>query len=229
MTAQAELTPSRSRALDEVATMIAEFFRLEGSVVRSRLRHEYEHPGLEVAAAWRAASPRTPEEITRFYQETDAYVFARFRFEREGLLPAIRVVVEPGALEEASFDVILSIEVLEHLPDPMDAMRLWHLLLRPGGLVLATESFESIGPDYPSHLESNYQFAGRTHRMMEAAGFASTYFNMDPPNYPMEFTKITPGLSGLRAQLGGKVRRAAKTRWNYLRADVRDRVSSSQP
>jgi SAM-dependent methyltransferase len=265
--------------LEAIAGTVADFFQLPESEVRARLQHEFDHPGVGVAEAWRDAAPETPEDVTRFYEETTSYVFdlaadhcrdrredvwmpildrlarapgkevlafgdgigtdsialaragyqvtyfdlpgvtssfARFRFARECLAGEISFVDRREALPENAFDGIVSIEVLEHLSDPFGAMELFHSLLRDGGIVLLTESFESIGPDFPSHLEGNAMYAGRTHQLMESIGFASTYFNTVPINRPMEFRKVSPGRRGDLARAWGKVRRATRTRWRYL-------------
>jgi SAM-dependent methyltransferase len=265
--------------LEQIARTVAAFFDLPDSDVRERLQNEYENPGVVVAEAWETASPKTPKEVTRFYEETTAYVFdlaadncrdrrrplraavmtrlaraaakdvlaygdgigsdsialtragyrvtyfdlpgvtsrfARFRFEREGLGDEIAVVDRAGALPNEGFDAILSVEVLEHVPDPVGTMERFYDLLRHNGVALLTESFESVGPDYPSHLEGNYQYAGRTHQIMESIGFASTYFNANPINRPMEFRKVSPSRSGDVIRALGKVRRAARTRWRYV-------------
>jgi SAM-dependent methyltransferase len=265
--------------LDAIAGTVADFFELPQPDARERLQDEYDHPGVGVANAWRDAAPEIPEEVTRFYQETTAYVFdlaadhcrerradfwaavmprltgapgkdvlaygdgigtdsialaragyrvtyfdlpgvtsqfARFRFAREGLAETITFVDRPEVLPRERFDAILSVEVLEHLSDPLGAMQLFHSLLRYEGVVLLTESFESVGPDFPSHLESNYPYAGRTHQIMESIGFASTYFNSNPINRPMEFRKVAPGRKGDMLRAWGKVKRAARTRSRYL-------------
>ena len=138
--------------------------------------------------------------------------FARFRFEREGLGDAITFVEDAEALGERRFDAIVSIEVLEHLADPVGTMRLFYSLLRDDGITLITESFESVGPDFPSHLESNSRYAGRTHQLMESIGFASTDFNRDPINRPMALRRVPIGRRGDAVRTWGRVKRAARTR-----------------
>ena len=75
---------------------------------------------------------------------TSAFASARFRQNR---LP-IRVV---PALE-GPYDAIVSLEVLEHLVDPLEHIRTMAQHLRPGGLLLFSEAFGLTGDDYPSHL-----------------------------------------------------------------------------
>src|SRR5262249_32871602 len=78
--------------------------------------------------------------------------FARFRFGREGMHRQITCLQSAAAIPVEAFDVVVCIEVLEHLPDPISAMRTIYQALRFGGIALITESFHSVGPDYPSHL-----------------------------------------------------------------------------
>src|SRR3954454_14040864 len=61
--------------LDGMARDVAAVFDLPEAEVLERLQHEYEHAGVGVAEAWEAAAPKTPEEVSLFYQDTTAYVF----------------------------------------------------------------------------------------------------------------------------------------------------------
>ena len=48
---------------------------------------------------------------------------------------------------DASFDLIVSNDVLEHIPDPAAALRECFRVLRPGGAMLATFPFQpTVGP-----------------------------------------------------------------------------------
>lgn len=267
---------------ERFAGELAEFFGIPLTEARERLWEELHSPGSLVANAWRAADPRTPEEIAGFYQTTDSYAydlaadhsrirrrefwdvlqkridrcgsglrillygdgigtdslalarqghrvtyfdlpgvtsdFARFRFRKAGLGDRITALSSTDQIPEDTFNAAICIEVLEHLPDPVEAMRLLHRALVPGGIAIITESFHVVDEQFPSHLESNLRFAGRTHQLMEGIGFASTFYNTDPVNYPMEFTKIVPGLPGYVLQFRGRAYRAVDTRLRALRS-----------
>lgn len=265
---------------ENMVPLVAEFFELSESEVWLRINHELKSPGSSVAEAWKCANPCTPDDVRRFYAETDSYVydlvvdhchirrrapwdaltaridrrganqtvlafgdgigsdsiamarsghrvtyfdipgvtsaFARFRFERENLLQPIAVVDVESDIPAEAFDVAVCIEVLEHVSEPTAVMRALHRALRHGGIALITESFESIGEEFPSHLPENFRYAGRTHQLMEEIGFANTYYNIDPVNRPMEFTKVGGDLSGELSKIKGKVRRAVDSRWRRI-------------
>jgi len=262
---------------ESMVPLVAAFFELPESEVSQRISRELGAPGSTVAEAWRLAKPSSPDDVRRFYCETDSYVydlvvdhchvrrrqawkpliaridrlgehktvlgfgdgigsdsialarsghrvtyfdvpgvtssFARFRFQREDLAEPITVVETEGDIPGETFDVAVCIEVLEHVPDPPSVMRSLHRALKPRGIALITESFESIGDEFPSHLPENFQYAGRTHQIMEEIGFANTYYNIDPVNTPMEFTKVSDDLSGELFKYKGKLRRAIDSRW----------------
>lgn len=57
---------------------------------------------------------------------------------------------------DASFDVILCSEVLEHLPDPLRAIDEFARLLKPGGQLILTAPFASLVHFAPYHYASGF-------------------------------------------------------------------------
>lgn len=57
---------------------------------------------------------------------------------------------------DASFDAIMCIEVLEHLPDPLPALREFSRLLKPGGTLLLTAPFCSLTHLAPYHFSTGF-------------------------------------------------------------------------
>lgn len=55
-----------------------------------------------------------------------------------------------------SFDVILCTEVLEHIPAPIDALKEFARLLRPGGQLILTAPFASLTHFAPFHFYSGF-------------------------------------------------------------------------
>lgn len=55
-----------------------------------------------------------------------------------------------------SFDIILCTEVLEHIPDPVSAIREFHRLLIPGGELILTVPFCSLTHMAPYHFFSGF-------------------------------------------------------------------------
>jgi len=72
---------------------------------------------------------------------------------------------------DQSFDLVLCTEVLEHVPDPLAALREFSRLLRPGGCMVLTAPFCSLTHFAPYHFASGlsrYWYE----RHLSALGFA---------------------------------------------------------
>ena len=80
--------------------------------------------------------------------------FARWRFELRRL-PVRFVDLNTTSLPEAGFDMILAMDVFEHLVEPVGvAERLWRAL-KPGGLLFARIHAET-DPSHPQHIVEDF-------------------------------------------------------------------------
>lgn len=59
-------------------------------------------------------------------------------------------------MEDASVDAILCTEVLEHIPNPLDALKEFSRMLKPGGKLILTAPFLSFTHFAPYHFSSGF-------------------------------------------------------------------------
>jgi len=101
---------------------------------------------------------------------TTLLAFAHWRFARRGL-SAHFLDLNQTPLPTASFDMVLAMDVFEHLADPVDAAeRLWQAL-RPGGLLFARIQVEDAGT-HPQHIVRDF---GPTFTRLRELGFVQTW------------------------------------------------------
>jgi SAM-dependent methyltransferase len=115
--------------------------------------------------------------------------FAQKRFKKYNV--EAKIITDYNKIPKNFFDVIVSLEVLEHLPDPVKAIKDISEFLKIGGIALITESFGAVQFNFPTHLKSNLKFEGKTPFLFLKYNLLLTYFNQDffLIFRPMEFTK----------------------------------------
>jgi 2-polyprenyl-3-methyl-5-hydroxy-6-metoxy-1,4-benzoquinol methylase len=93
--------------------------------------------------------------------------FARWRFDRRRLPARFVDLKDTPLLPESSFDMILAMDVFEHLVDPVEVVqRLWRAM-KPGGLLFA-RIHAAVDPSHPQHVVEDF---GPTFARMEQLGF----------------------------------------------------------
>lgn len=70
-----------------------------------------------------------------------------------------------------SFDIILCSEVFEHIPDPLQALKEFKRLLKPGGILILTAPFASLVHFAPFHYYSGFSKYWYEHHLPRT-GFA---------------------------------------------------------
>ena len=134
--------------------------------------------------------------------------FARHLFDDSGV--DVRILPHPPDSTE-QYDVIVCLDVLEHVPDPAGSVRYLAECLKPGGLMIVHAPFWFLAPEVSTHLRSSRKFSGDLKHLF-------TPFNLRPIAAewfwnPIAFRKETgaddsnplpyPGYERLRVRLGG--------------------------
>jgi 2-polyprenyl-3-methyl-5-hydroxy-6-metoxy-1,4-benzoquinol methylase len=89
--------------------------------------------------------------VTLVDVEGPAFRLARHRFQRRGLSGDFVESHSMSPEPDGTYDVVVCFDVLEHLPEPLDAARRLVACLRPGGLFLQRATF-SDADRHPCHL-----------------------------------------------------------------------------
>jgi glycosyltransferase involved in cell wall biosynthesis/SAM-dependent methyltransferase len=113
--------------------------------------------------------------------------FARFRFQKLNL--SIPVITSEENLDKL-YDGIYATEVLEHVWDPIRLVKTFSKIIKKGGILLLTHSFELIGDNYPSHLKQNKSLIEDFPSFVEREGFKFLEVISIPGNRFYLFKKI---------------------------------------
>jgi 2-polyprenyl-3-methyl-5-hydroxy-6-metoxy-1,4-benzoquinol methylase len=73
---------------------------------------------------------------------------------------AVQIVQQESDIEQNAYDVVLCLDVLEHLPDPSALVEKLTAMLRPGGRLIVNAPFFFVSPQMPTHLRSNLRYSG---------------------------------------------------------------------
>jgi SAM-dependent methyltransferase len=132
------------------------------------------------------------EKAIFFYYDipgSKTFDFAAKRFKKYQVNTQLITIYED--IPKDYFDVIISLELLEHLPNPEESIKDLSRWLKSGGIVLVTESFAQISPNLPTHLKSNLKYVGKTSLLFLKYNLLLSHYYSDPMLFlrPMEFTK----------------------------------------
>lgn len=103
---------------------------------------------------------------------------------------------------DSSFDAVMCIEVLEHVPAPVDALRELARLLKPGGVLIVTAPFCSLTHFAPYFFQTGYSRYFYEH-WLSALGFEieDMQFNGNYFEYMAQELRRLPSMSQRYAQL----------------------------
>jgi SAM-dependent methyltransferase len=110
-------------------------------------------------------------EVTYFEFEGSSSQFAKHRFARSSALEDTHLVHELENIPLGTHDVVVCREVLEHVPSPLQVIEDIWCYLDSGGVAVITESFSRIEKRFPTHIEDNQKYAGKTKKLFVDEGF----------------------------------------------------------
>jgi 2-polyprenyl-3-methyl-5-hydroxy-6-metoxy-1,4-benzoquinol methylase len=95
-------------------------------------------------------------------------IFAAKIFQNAGV--KVHMIRSLQEMPELSFDAVLCLDVLEHVPDPPDFVASLLRYLRVGGHFIVHAPFFFLTPDNPTHLKANRKYSGNLSRLYKANG-----------------------------------------------------------
>lgn len=101
---------------------------------------------------------QTKHDVTYFEVSTDCITFAQQVFTRNGA--DVRQITTEPELSKQPFDLIICLDVLEHVPVPPELLAKFNQWLNPAGLLISHAPFFLIHPYYATHLMSNRKWSG---------------------------------------------------------------------
>ncbi len=102
-------------------------------------------------------------QVTYFDVSERCSSFAQSIFERGDL--DIRMLADPADLSAKSFDVVICLDVLEHVPDPASLVKWLSEALREGGRMIVHAPFFFLHRCVSTHLKSNRKYSGDVRRL----------------------------------------------------------------
>ena len=98
------------------------------------------------------------QNVTYYEVEGFSHRFASRLFSPAG--SAIKVASEPQQIKKDYFDVVVCLDVLEHVKDVEDFVKQLVSFIRPGGILIVHAPFYMIHPSNPTHLKANRKYSG---------------------------------------------------------------------
>jgi len=157
---------NRSRAKNQMRSWIGAHLQTYSSQESARpLRILSFGDGLGIDSYYLA---KLGHEVTYFDPSETCTSFAKKIFAR-GELP-IEMLSKPENLQKQSFDVIVCLDVLEHVQDPSSLVGWLCKFLKPQGRFIVHAPFFYLDPSVSTHLRSNLGYSGDTKRLYEPHG-----------------------------------------------------------
>lgn len=129
---------------------------------------------------------RAGHHVTYFETSAYAQAFAKKIFADSD--QDINVLDDLNQIPKNSYDVVVCLDVLEHVPDPHEFVKTMASYLKCNGHLLVHAPFYQIHPSTPTHLKSNRKYSGSL-RLYEKHGL--TLVDGELSWGPITFKKIS--------------------------------------
>ena len=119
------------------------------------------------------------------------FKFAVKRFQRHGVWErSIRPIYDYQSCLQGQYDVVLSFEVLEHLPEPVKSIHEIYTALKTGGIAIITEDFGDLAGYLPTHLRHGARYLGAAPVLFLKNHMVLSWYSQDELFKPYEFVKV---------------------------------------
>lgn len=99
-------------------------------------------------------------DVTYFEVSEECVHFASKVFAENG--QEVTVIRSESEIQEGEYDVVICLDVLEHVPSPPECVEMFSRILRPGGWLLTHSPFFFTSSHRVTHLHSNRKYSGST-------------------------------------------------------------------
>jgi SAM-dependent methyltransferase len=101
---------------------------------------------------------RAGHSVTYFETSEYAKAFAKILFKQYA--KNINILDSPNQIPKNSFDVVICLDVLEHVPNPSELVQIFTSYLKLNGHLIVHAPFYQIHTSTPTHLKSNRKYSG---------------------------------------------------------------------
>ncbi len=157
--------------------------------------------GLGFDSAWLATAGH---QVSYFEVSNRAIGFAQQLFEYYRC--EVEMLTESSQIKTENYDVVVCLDVLEHIPEPQETVQLLKAALTPNGRLIVHAPFWYLASSVGTHLAKNRRFSGEVNALYRAQGLrpidASLFWE------PIVLAKTTSQrypsrLASLRLKVGG--------------------------
>jgi 2-polyprenyl-3-methyl-5-hydroxy-6-metoxy-1,4-benzoquinol methylase len=121
-----------------------------------------------------------------YYHDFESFCskFAEYRFAKR------QIKVNKFSKGDKNFDYIICLEVAEHVPNPPELVQEISEMISNNGFCFFSEAFELLRDNFPTHLESNQKYIGKTEELFLNNNMYLCW--KDIHNKPYVFSKKKP-------------------------------------